>query len=129
MTISTWDGLHHFILFPLCRQRFDGVIVFVDNLGHDDISGWILLVAKGEQRRSVDFSGAVHHRFMFKRPQGIERLNLVIMVNQLGSRVNVRVVDGLTGRFLESKNNIMVVQGELFFREMLVLSTSYVGDV
>lgn len=125
MTIATWDGLYHYVLFPLCSPRFDGVVVYVDNLGHDYLSGWILLVAEGEQRRRVDFSSAAHHRFTLIKPQGIERVNLVIAVNSLGSGVNVQVVDGLTGRLLKSENNKLVVQGESCFRELLVLSTSY----
>ena len=125
IVFSAWDGLHHYILFPLYRPRFDGVIVYVDNLHHSEISGVILLVTTTGPRNGVEFSGSTHERFMFELPQGTERLNLVIMIPHLFTRVNVRVVDGLTGELIEAKDNSVVVQGEIHYREVLFLSTSY----
>ena len=125
ITFSAWDGLQHYVLFPLFRPRFEGVIVYVDNLAHNEISGTILLVTTTEPRRQINFWGSTHKRFVFKLPQGAERLNLVIMIPHLFTRVNVRVVNGLTGKLIEAKDNTVTIEDETHYREVLYLSTSY----
>ncbi|HUV33957.1 MAG TPA: hypothetical protein VMW22_03445 [Candidatus Desulfaltia sp.] len=90
--------IYHFLIHPLVTPKFDGVIVYIDNL-NVDASGSCTVRLDGRRIERVEFFGQGGIQMEFRQPEESGTWSVYVFARSHG-QLRVRVVDGMTRQLL-----------------------------